>query len=237
MDDDVSVVDVPASKVTLMYLGLLAGSGLLYGTLHHFWGRYVLLNFSQLEGRGFVSAALGRVWFVFAWAVVGSLILNAIGQSSSSLPRGVQLIKGWWLSLNAGVFEELIYRWLMFFTAMIVLPFFNFITFGLTKWFYMHLLVPLANWATFHALAPQLHSTASWTIGAAIVSASISFRDVHEGAIGKVNAWFIGMLLFWLVFHYGLLTAIVVHVLYDGIIFTLRAILSERPIAAYARRR
>ena len=239
MDDETSVVDLPATRVTGLYLAAFLGTGALYLILHYFWGRYVLMNFTQLKGHGFVGAGLGRVWFIFAWAIVGTLIISAIERPVSSLARSVQLIKGWWLSINAGVFEELIYRWLVFFSAMIVLPFFNFITFGLTKWLYMHALVPLANWATFHALAPQLHSNVSWTVGAAIVSASADFRDAHsyQGVFGKVNAWFGGMLLFWLMFHYGLMTAIVAHVLYDGIIFSLRAVLSDRPLAAFIRRR
>jgi hypothetical protein len=48
-----------------------------------------------------------------------------------------------------------------------------------------------------------------------------------------VNSWFLGMVLFYIMFHYGLLSAIIVHFIYDFIIFTIRAIdcLCERSIA------
>ncbi len=42
--------------------------------------------------------------------------------------------------------------------------------------------------------------------------------------VGLVNAWFGGMVMFWLMFHYGLWTAIVAHILYDICVFTSRAI-------------
>ena len=106
-----------------------------------------------------------------------------------------------------------------------------FLHFDLTEWIYVHWLVPLANWSTFHALQPQLMHSGSWVFGAAIVSASVSFRNAHKhlGFIGYVNSWFLGMVFFYLMFNYGLLTAIAAHFLYDAIIFTVEALLSRKP--------
>ena len=111
---------------------------------------------------------------------------------------------------------------------MVVIPFINWITFGLVHWICVHILIPLANLTTFHTLQPQLLNS-NWVIGAAIVLVSISFRNAHayQGIAGEINAWYIGMLLFWLVFNYGLFTAIVAHVVYDAIIFTMRALNPE----------
>ena len=98
------------------------------------------------------------------------------------------------------------------------------------KWLYTAVLVPLANLVTLGALQPYLLSeTTSWVLGAAIVTAAGAFRKAHEylGYFGMVNAWFIGMVFFYLALNYGLITAIVAHILYDVIIFTLRALLSE----------
>jgi len=229
-------IDLPSAAVTWSYTKKLLGSMLAYFILRHFWGRYMLTSFSQLEGHGFVAAAFGHVWFIFAWAFgltfVAALVLRQ--RYVSSMPRAAQVIKGLWLSANAGIFEEVIFRGLMFLNGMVTLVFLNWLTEwlvkgGLVKWLYVHWFLPVANWATFHALQPQLMDHRSWVFGAAIVSVTAAFRDGHKylGPIGWVNSWFFGMVMFWLVFHYGLLTAIVAHVAYDAIIFTVRGLASE----------
>ena len=52
------------------------------------------------------------------------------------------------------------------------------------------------------------------------------FRDGHryQGPIGVLNSWFAGMFLFWIMFTYGLPAAILVHFMYDFLIFSLGAI-------------
>lgn len=111
---------------------------------------------------------------------------------------------------------------------MIMLTFFNWITFGLVHWFFANLFIPVANWLTFGALAPQLLAT-NWVLGAAIVSAAGDFRDAHKylGLLGYINSWFMGMLLFWLMFRYGIFTAMVAHAIYDMILFVARALKSR----------
>jgi hypothetical protein len=72
-------------------------------------------------------------------------------------------------------------------------------------------------------------------IGAALVLASVKFRDAHHeedlpwflNLFRKINAWFGGMVMFWLMLNFGLLTAIVAHVLYDAIVFTIGAVMRE----------
>jgi hypothetical protein len=79
----------------------------------------------------------------------------------------------------------------------------------------------MADWAThgmLHDLLYYIHPGHTWfVVGAAIVSISIRFRDGHIylGLIGWINAWFLGMFMFYLTFQYGLLAAILVHILYD----------------------
>jgi hypothetical protein len=117
--------------------------------------------------------------------------------------------------------------------AMIVLPFLNFLLFGfipgyegLLHWLYGYAFVPLADFVTFGALHDMLFHPVSWTIGAAIITANGSFMDAHEqnGIFNQINSWFIGMVMFYLMFHYGLLTAIVAHVLYDVVVFACAAL-------------
>jgi hypothetical protein len=217
-------------RTTIFYIVFFMIVFVFYTVLHFFWSHSVPLSFQDLEKNGFVGAGLTKVWFIFAWGFVGTIILTMVrGRQEIGETRLVSLLKGWWVSLNAGFFEELIYRWLAFFIAMITLPILNFITFGLVKWFYGVALVPFADVMTLHALHSQLVQSGTWVFGAAIVMASVSFRNAHKGAgfIGFVNSWFFGMVMFYLMFNYGLLTAIVVHVLYDMVVITTASALAQ----------
>lgn len=216
-----------------MYLISLVLSLAIYVFLNHFWGEYILLSFDDLKGYGqSVISGLAHVWYIFLWGAGATLIFTIIGLSGSDTVEyepGEILVRGWWISANAGVFEELIYRWLVFFCAMVTIPFFNFITFGFVEWMYNSLLIPVANWSTLGVLEAQLVHPQNWVLSAAIISASASFRNAHQhlGLFGWVNAWFIGMVMFFLVFNYGILTAIFAHILYDVVIFTTLAAASR----------
>lgn len=221
-----SVFKTPAWLTTVTYLGLCCWSGIVLAVLGLFWGDHMLMSFADITSGDVSGEGLGRVWFIFAWALAVTVLLIFVkGLSYSHESRLIRSIKGSWLSLNAGVFEELVFRWMLFFTAMIMLPFLNFVTFGLVKWFYVELLIPVANWFTFGALEPHL-AGGSWVLGAAIISVNADFRDGHKylGPLGWINSWFIGMVMFYLVLNYNLQTAIVAHVLYDLIIFGIVAV-------------
>jgi hypothetical protein len=236
-DDSVDPLEVPWWLVFLGYVLAFLLVGVFYLILHAFWGEYVLLDFSDLNKTGLSFEGLGRVWFIFVWALGMALLgIKLAGRPQVDDTKPVAIAKGLWLSANAGFWEELIYRWLVFFGAMITLPFLNWISFGFFGWLYRDVLVPLANWSTFGALDHYLTDSSNWVLGAAIVSASISFRDAHKylGLIGWVNAWFGGMVMFWLVLNYGLVTAIVAHAVYDAIIFTTRGAASTQSYLPYS---
>jgi hypothetical protein len=232
----VDIFDVDAGMVTYLYIRTFIIMLGIFLVLSIFWGQYALFSIQDLSSQNAnLFEGLGKVWFIFAWGVVVTLLAGII---TSRMPRDYSpsyvLGHGIWVSLNAGVFEELIYRWLRFSVAMITLPFFNLITFGLLKWAYQTFLIPIADFATFGALHDYLFHPASWVIGAAIISANGSFRDGHEGNgwFSYVNSWFIGMVFFYLMFNYGLFTAIIAHVLYDVAIFVVSAFaMSWRPVA------
>jgi len=231
-------------QVTWIYVKLLAVAALVYFVLQLFWGEYVLLSFNQLQGHGqSMLTGLADVWFIFVWAFLVTLIVTLIvgSRRRGPLEPGERFIVEAWASVHAGLFEEIIYRWLSFFSAMIVLPFLNLITFGFVKWLYVTILIPVTDFMTLHALSPELHSPLGWTVGAAIVSASWSFSREHKtrGIVGVVNSWFIGLVLFYVVFHYGIGTAIVAHILYDLVIdltiFVLTKPWSSRRTRYYRR--
>ena len=216
-------------KLTGNYALTFAGMLAVYLIFEWLWGDLILLSFGDLAK--FDLTGLVKVWFIFAWAFAATWVLGKLFGQSDEDPAEI-FTSGLWISLNAGVFEELIYRWLVFFSAMVVIPVFDWvIPWDLWRLLYTEILIPLANFTTFGALEPQLYHPASWVVGAAIVSASIAFRDVHAylGLIGLVNSWFFGMVMFYLTFNYGILVAIIAHVLYDVIVFST--------IAAGAKRR
>lgn len=175
-----------------------------------------------------VLAGLGDVYFIFIWAAVVPAIVQIVlilrkvprsGEPASMFGGGLLI------SLKAGVLEEIVWRWILVLSAPVVLKLLNIITFGLVKWINTEWLIPLANWATFGALESQL-VTANWLAGAAILYAAASFRNQHAylGLFGYVNSWFIGMVMFYLVFNHGIITAMVAHFAYDAIIFTIGAV-------------
>jgi len=230
--NDSKTFETSSLLMTASYLLQLVLLSIGLAILTHFWGDNLLLSFSDLTGDGVSGAGLAKVWFIFAWGGGLCLILYMIqGAAYAYDSRAVRFFKGMWISLNAGVFEELSYRWLKFFIAMITLPFFNWITFGLVEWVYSTILVPLANFCTFGALEPFLLGGSSWVLGAAIISANVSFRDAHvnHGTLGKINVWFIGMVMFYLMLNYGIQTAIAAHFLYDAIVLGIAAVAVDRP--------
>ena len=234
---DVSVLDLHPAVITLWYVVSALLILALYALLWYYWRQDMLVNVNQLMGNGrSITEGLSRVWYIFAWALGINLVFGYFIRDNTR-GAGETFAKGWWLSINAGFFEEIIYRWLVFFNAMVLLRAFNFLTFGLIKWIYTQVLVPLANWATLGHLKPELLGHSSWVFGGAIVSASISFRNTHKGLglFGFINSWFIGMVMFWLLFHYGLWAAIWAHILYDGTIFTVAAVIAKlrEPKLAY----
>ena len=100
------------------------------------------------------------------------------------------------------------------------------------RWFNNEILVPFADWASFgkmHALLVTENATNpdAWAIGAGLITANVKFRDGHkyQGPLGIVNSWYIGLVMFWLLFTYGLLAAIFCHFLYDFLIFATVALM------------
>ncbi len=234
--------DTSMPLVTGLYIGWLAFSFVVYVVLKLFWGDMMLVNFHDLQGPPGTSiwSGIGKVWFIFPWGVGATLLFSYFKRDEIRKHEPAEVLgKGIWLSLNAGLFEELIFRWFAFVCAMVTLPLVNLITFGFVQWFYTSVLIPVANWSTLGALEPQLLGHPQWVFGAAIVLAAAKFRDAHEhlGFVGWLNSWFLGMIMFWLMFNYGIWTAVVVHALYDVVVFAAVAVATswKDPSFSYSR--
>jgi hypothetical protein len=86
----------------------------------------------------------------------------------------------------------------------------------------------IVYWTTLFQMESVLYGNhdALFIFGAIVANAW--FRDGHkyQGPLGIVNSWYGGMILLYATVTYGLLTAIVVHALYNIIISVLRFILT-----------
>ncbi len=179
--------------------------------------------------------AVKEAWPWYAWgfgATFMFLLFRNDNISTHNSPMD-KFISGVLISVWAGVAEEMAFRWLFFFSAIVILPVSNWIFGGwfgleLIRWLYEDALCPIANFFTFGYLEPYLINGYGWVIGAAVISSNGRFRNGHayQGTLGLVNSWFFGMYMHWMVFKYGILPAIFVHFLYDFIIFTMEAISS-----------
>lgn len=170
---------------------------------------------------------------IFGWAVGVTAFVSVITRNKPEENRYAEeyLQRGFFVSVRAGLMEEVIFRWLLF---MLMIPFvkvMNFILlgfagFGLVELLHVHIMGPIANFFTLKLLAAQLVNPSIWFVGAGLLAANSRFRDGHKylGFIGFVNSWFIGMFMFYLMFKFGLLAAILVHFLYDLFIFVVRYI-------------
>jgi hypothetical protein len=170
-------------------------------------------------------------WPIFAWAAGVTVIVEIFSEGNWYTVRNAEseiLLPGVVISIWAGVMEEICFRWLIFLSAIVGAKvtnfiFFGFLGFGVPEWFYLTVMGPIANFFTMGGLEDWLFHPASWAVGVAVLSANGFFRAGHkyQGIVGFVNSWFIGMFLFYIMFTYGLLAAILVHFLYDLLIFVL----------------
>lgn len=173
------------------------------------------------------------MWPLYAWGICSSIFsIVWLGRELTHSP-GEILAEGTLISLRAGILEEIFFRWLLFFSAIIVLPVIDWIFFGFMgihvfQWIY-GVLCTIADFFSFGYLHGYLFHSWGWSVGAAIISSNIQFRDGHayQGIFGLVNAWFGGMALFYVMFEYGIVAAISVHFLYNFFVFfthTLNAV-------------
>lgn len=216
------------SKQGSNYLSL-AASGLIVAILAElFFPNVIPFGFLELVGfKGSISHVLGISTPLFIWGVVINIIVLQIlrGKYYSNYNPGETLKGGLILSLFAGITEEIAFRWLIFFNQIVAYTIGNWILFGFTghgllEWFYNAVEAPIANFLTLGILSDVLHNSFGWAAGAAMLTSNLKFRDGHayQGILGWANSWFCGMFFFYLTFHHGLISAILVHILFDIVV-------------------
>lgn len=170
-------------------------------------------------------------WPILLWAVGVTILVSMLttnGRTENHHAEGL-FLRGTLVSLWAGVIEELNYRWVIFFTSIVLVKilnffFFGFAGFGVLETLYVHVSGPVADFFTLGKLHSVIGDTTTWAAGAGLLTANGFFRDGHkyQGWIGWINSWFIGMFMFWLLFEYGLTACILVHFVYDFFIEVIR---------------
>lgn len=185
-------------------------------------------TFEFWEMKGPLLDAIKTSWFLFLWVIVVTVItifrkIETIEESPKKILAG-----GFISSAFAGITEEISFRWLIFLHCIWVIQltnyiFFGFAGFGISEWIYTIILIPIASFLSLGALDAILYSPIGWFIGAAVLLSNAMFRDGHKylGLLGYVNSWFVGLYLFYLMFEFGLISSIVIHFLYDMVIFVI----------------
>lgn len=183
--------------------------------------------------RGAVSDWFISAWPMFMWGAGVTIIILLITRSVRFYHReaGKIIVRGAIESIFAGVVEELTFRWLFFLSNIVLMKignfiFFGFLGFGIAEWLHLNIFGPLANFTTLRKLEPYLFHETGWAVGAALLASNAFFRDGHryQGILGVLNSWFLGMYLFWIMFNYGLIVAVLVHFLYDFLISAVESI-------------
>ncbi len=222
---------------TLIWAKLIVRSFLVVGALVLFWPALIEpFKFFEFWGvkDNFWEAVIGAwPWYLWAFgATTVILVKTEVEKNSESFSH--KFFIGLFRSVKAGVVEEIVFRWLFFLGAIIVLPVINwllggFIGLELLRWLHQYIMCPIANFFTFGYLETYLMSSSGWQVGAAIIVSNNLFRDGHTrlGPLAFINAWFFGMYMYWVVFRYGIFPAMFIHFLYDFIIFTLNAVASS----------
>ncbi len=176
-----------------------------------------------------IGDVLAASWPIFAWGVGASAYQLVRTLNPKHVNRNAEQIlsKGFEISLFAGVFEEISFRWLIFYDAIVAAKITNFLLLGfaghgITEWLYTSVFGPVANFVTLGILEPYLLNGFGWAVGMAIIVSNGKFQNGHtyQGWFGWVNSWFMGMFFFYLMFKYGLLASMLVHFLYDFFIFS-----------------
>lgn len=96
-------------------------------------------------------------------------------------------------------------------------------------WLYREIFVPFINFITFEQFRGIFYNGYPELFLFGLVSANGWFRSGHEyqGFYGTMNSWIIGFVLMYAMLNYGLLTAVVLHILYDVQIDVIRFILKR----------
>lgn len=192
-----------------------------------FWNNKGSIEDWFATGSGFLG------WGILLFTMMYFFSRSTINSLEQSRVTTGQLIGGGFLiSLRAGFLEEVCFRWLLFLSGIVTVRIVDYVfggfifNHGLVYVIHMNILGPIADHMTLGYLHDLLFHPYGWFVGAALISANSFFRDGHsyQGIIGWLDSWFFGMLMFYMLFKYGIVSCIVIHFAFDMMLFLLAAL-------------
>jgi hypothetical protein len=169
------------------------------------------------------SSVLG-CWPLFLYCIVTVVIIHYITSRrllwrERNFDKGKTLAVNIYVSIMAGLLEEVGYRGAFIFLGMASIAVTDFFFFGVSTWLVQNISLPLVDLITFGLMHNVLYGFPVLLMGGAL-TANIWFRDGHEylGFVGFVNSWFVGLYMITIMLTQGLIVAIIAHAIYDLII-------------------
>ncbi|HYD93469.1 MAG TPA: hypothetical protein VEB18_03400 [Candidatus Paceibacterota bacterium] len=198
-------------------IGTSVGAGVLEEGWYRWVGVFysmlflVLLNFLfSAFGWGIVVAAGIAILFTIASFFIGDVDLNPATVIGRILLIALFALAGWGvMAIN----HDPVY------------------------WVYLHIFVPVIDFATFGLMHSALHANHQPLLVMGLIAANFAFRDGHkyQGLYGWVNSWYIGCAMTYATLTYGLAVAVAVHALYDIIFDVAQYIAAKRSMPRLRR--
>lgn len=213
-----------------MPLIIAIGVLLLVGFIFIQYIPFNIFSFWRMDGT--LAQWWDTIWPFCAFGLTFGILIILFSRKRKNLTLGQAFVISAW----AGIAEEIIWRWALFLFCIPWLRGVNWLLggfigegWGVTVFMYTYIGAPITNFFTFGALSEYLWHSEGWFVGAAMLVANSSFRDGHkyQGFLGYWNSWFVGLGLFIVFFKYGLIAAIIIHFLYDMVLFGLQAFKSS----------
>jgi hypothetical protein len=226
-------------------IGTTIGSLLLVILFEIFWPEVIPFTFTQfLFFEGTIAGLIQYAMPIFIFGIVFTLVTQLLTRNRREMNQVAEYIAplGCLVSTAAGFFEEIAFRWLIFYGQIVSYFLLNQLFFavfggiGIFEWWQLNVMAPVVNFVlglplfdslNYAVIAPIISGEQyGWVVGAALVTSVGQFRDAHttHNLFGKIVVWFIGMYMFVLMFQYGLFAAMLVHFLYDLFIFLVIAL-------------
>ncbi len=179
-----------------------------YSAIFAFWGVDQLTR--EIWASGWWRDINSNLWLSIPLIICALIVVNFIGLVANAFLSD-KSIDGCLINIIAGTIAICVI--VVDLAAGLV------VIWSWTKWSFDVLFIPAVNIITQGRLAEQLYGY-GWAVTAAIVSVNWNFGKGHgyQGLIGLVNAWIIGMIMFWVTFNFGFPVAVMIHAGYDVLI-------------------
>lgn len=171
----------------IFLIAAIALSFVIWLVVNNFWpGFYDPFAFWLMTDN--IPYAVLQSWPFFLYAAIVAIIVCYF-QKDPNRNKGTVLAQGIYKSIMAGILEEVGFRNMFIFIAMVSLTIINTISFGLMLWLYEFITIPITNLITIGLMQNILYGFPLILIAGAL-SANAAFRDGHkyQGGFGYINS-------------------------------------------------